>query len=229
MRLLILDDEVEIGSNLQFMLQESGFDVDYFDNARDAYIAATHDYYDLMIIDISLEPRAQYGALYSGMDVVRSINEKKKVPYIYLTARADPLDVTQGLYSGAEDYVTKPYTLSVLIARIRTVMRRLNQVSEQPVVLTCRDLKLDLIGHKVLVKGKEVPLTKKQFDVLTHLLKHKNCVVSRKQLAKEVWGYDGKFLHAETNTIDVTMKRLRSLIPKGYIKTIRGVGYAIEE
>ncbi|WP_223592342.1 response regulator transcription factor [Neobacillus bataviensis] len=229
MRLLLLDDETVIGSFLQEMLQEASFEVDYYNNAKDTYNAALENEYDLMILDITLDPYAQHGLMRSGFDVARMVNEKKSVPYIYLTARADPADVTQGLYSGAEDYITKPYNIPVLIAKIQTVIRRLQNSSKPYIsIMSYKDLTISLINRRVTAGKQLIHLSPTLFDVLVCLVKNKNHAVSREEIAKEVWGYD-EISDSDKNKIDVAIKRLREMIPSDYIQTVRGVGYLLED
>lgn len=141
---------------------------------------------------------------------------------MYLTARADPTDVTQGLYSGAEDYITKPYNLSVLIAKIQTVVRRLEKSSKHDTgLLSYKDLSISLNSRRVTVGKQLVHLSPTLFDILVCLLKNKNHAVSRGELAKEVWGYDD-ISDSDKNKIDVSIKRLRETISSDYIKTVRG-------
>lgn len=229
LRLLLLDDDTEIGSFLQEMLQEASFEVDYYNNAKDTYDAALENEYDLMILDITLDPYAQHGLMCSGFDVARMVNEKKTIPYIYLTARADPADVTQGLYSGAEDYITKPYNIPVLIAKIQTVIRRLQNSSKPYIsIFSYKDLSISLVSRRVTVGKQLVHLSPTLFDILACLVKNKNHAVSREEIAKEVWGYDG-ISDSDKNKIDVAIKRLREMLPSDYIQTVRGVGYLLED
>ncbi|PGS54236.1 response regulator transcription factor [Bacillus sp. AFS041924] len=227
MRLLIMDDDREIGSFLQEMLQEASFEVDFFDNAKDTYYAALDNNYDLMLLDITLDSFAQYGLMCSGLDVARMISEKKNTPYMYLTARADPTDVTQGLYSGAEDYITKPYSLPILIAKIQTVLRRLGK-SSMSESLSYRDLTISLTNRRVTIGQEIASPSPILYDILVYLLKNKNQPVSREELANEVWQH-GDVSDSDKNKIDVAIKRLREILPAKYIQTVRGVGYIIED
>ncbi|WP_235832753.1 response regulator transcription factor [Gottfriedia acidiceleris] len=222
-----MDDDREIGSFLQEMLQEASFEVDFFDNAKDTYNAALENEYDLMLLDITLDPFAQYGLMCSGFDVSRLINEKKNTPYIYLTARADPTDVTQGLYSGAEDYITKPYSLPILIAKIQTVLRRLGK-STMTKSLSFKDITIFLSNRKVTLGQKTISPSPILYDILVCLLKNKNQPVSREDLAKEVWQHEN-ITDSDKNKIDVAIKRLREIIPSKYIQSVRGIGYIIED
>jgi DNA-binding response OmpR family regulator len=229
MRLLIMDDDTEIGSFLQEMLQEASFEVDYFDNAKDTYDAALDNDYDLMLLDISLDTYAQHGLLCSGFDVARIVNEKKNIPYMYITARTDPSDITLGLYSGAEDYITKPYNLPVLIAKIQTVLRRLEKSTMSKTgLLTSQDLAISLNNRRVTLNSQIVHLSPTLYDILVCLLNNKNNAVSREELAKVVWNHDD-VSESDRNKIDVSIKRLRESIPADYIKTVRGVGFIIED
>jgi len=179
---------------------------------------------DLLLVDWMLPDQ-------SGLELTRAIKRNKDtedMPVIMLTARADEHDKVTGLEGGADDYVTKPFSLRELTARIRALLRRTEQpVVEGPATVTLGDLTVDLAGHRLLRDGEPVPLKPKVFELLAFLLLHPGQVFSREQLLEHVWGYD---YAGETRTVDVHVHWLRTAIEPepaapALIQTVRGVGY----
>lgn len=165
----------------------------------------------------------------NGIEVCRRIRQFSNVPIIILTAKSDISDKVLGLDVGANDYLTKPFAIEELLARIR-VYERNNTVKSNNDVLKVKDIVMDNKTHQVLRAGKEVELTKKEYDLLEMLLINKNIVLTREQLIENVWGYE---YVGDTNVVDVFIRYLRSKIDDGFedklISTIRGVGYVIKE
>ena len=161
----------------------------------------------------------------SGMEVLRRIRRTSSVPIIMLTARDSVVDKVSGLDSGASDYITKPFAIEELLARIRTALRKTMQV-----VLSASGLLLDTGRHTVTVLGIPIELTKREFDLLHYLLKNKGLVISREALLENVWGFD---FTGETNAVDVYVRFLRGKIDEVFniklIHTVRGVGYVIKD
>ena len=178
--------------------------------------------HDLILLDIMLP------AL-SGMEVLRRLRRESQVPVIMLTARDTVVDKVSGLDSGADDYITKPFAIEELLARIRAALRKRPAAQEAP-RLTCGPLVMDVERHEVTVKGTEVELTRREFDLLRCLLEHKEKVLTREALLDHVWGFD---FAGETNAVDVYIRFLRSKIDEKFgvkiIHTVRGVGYVIRE
>ena len=164
-----------------------------------------------------------------GMEVLRRLRRESQVPVIMLTARDSVIDKVSGLDSGADDYITKPFAIEELLARIRAALRK-RPHSQEGTVLTAGPLEMDVDRHAVTVKGQGVELTKKEFDLLRHLLENKGRVLSREALLDSVWGFD---FVGETNSVDVYIRFLRSKIDEAFgvklIHTVRGVGYVIRE
>ena len=162
------------------------------------------------------------------MEVLRRLRRESQVPVIMLTARDSVMDKVSGLDSGADDYITKPFAIEELLARIRAALR--GRGGNQGQTLTAGELVMDVERHQVTVKGQEVELTKKEFDLLHHLLENKGRVLTREALLDRVWGFD--FI-GETNSVDVYIRFLRSKIDEAFglklIHTVRGVGYVIRE
>lgn len=222
-KLLLLEDEVEIGSTLNMVLTKEGYQVTWAQDGEQAITAAKEDNFDLMVLDVMLK----HGAVSNGMEVARRIQTFKDIPYVLLTSRSDSFDIMLALDMGAEDYITKPYDMTVLLARLRAIMRRLDHANKKENVLVCCDkIVLNLDCHTVRVEGKHVQLSNQLFQLLLYLVRNKDKVVSKEELYKNVWGYDHKDGYS-TNTLEVNIKRLRKAIGQDYIRTIRGKGYII--
>jgi DNA-binding response OmpR family regulator len=162
------------------------------------------------------------------MEVLRRLRRSTSMPVILLTARDSVIDKVQGLDSGADDYITKPFAIEELLARIRAALRK--TASPGGEVLTASKLILDTARRTVTVEGNKISLTKREFDLLHYLMKNKGLVVSREQLLEHVWGFD---FEGETNAVDVYVRFLRGKIDETYglrlIHTVRGVGYVIKD
>jgi DNA-binding response OmpR family regulator len=167
----------------------------------------------------------------NGMEVLRRIRRLSSVPVIMLTARDSIVDKVSGLDHGADDYITKPFAIEELLARIRTALRRSGAgLAQEESVLSAGDLRLDVLRRRVTVRGTPVELTKREFDLLKYLLENKGVVASREALLQNVWGFD---FEGETNAVDVYIRFLRSKIDEVFgiktISTVRGVGYVIRD
>ena len=164
----------------------------------------------------------------SGMEVLRRLRRESQVPVIMLTARDSVVDKVSGLDSGADDYITKPFAIEELLARIRAALRTKSGRDSQ--MLAVGPLAMEVESRRVTVRGQEVELTKKEFDLLRHLLENKGRVLTREALLDSVWGFD---FVGETNSVDVYIRFLRSKIDEAFgiklIHTVRGVGYVIKE
>ena len=179
--------------------------------------------HELILLDIMLP------AL-SGMEVLRRLRRESQVPVIMLTARDTVVDKVSGLDSGADDYITKPFAIEELLARIRAALRKRPAAPADAPLLTCGSLVMDVERHTVEVDGRGVELTRREFDLLHYLLENKGKVISRESLLDNVWGFD---FVGETNAVDVYIRFLRSKIDEQFgvklIHTVRGVGYVIRE
>ena len=235
-KILVVEDEAKIARFVELELTHEGYEVDKVDNGRDAVDVALSNDYDLILLDILL-PQL------NGMEVLRRIRREKDVPVILLTARDAVMDKVAGLDAGADDYITKPFAIEELLARIRVALKRreVTQPVAEPAtpavapqaahhILTAKGVQLDVERHEVLVEGEPVELTNREFEVLKALLENLNIVMSRERLAQLACGYD---FVGETNIIDVYIRHLRSKIDDRYgiklISTVRGVGYVIRE
>lgn len=220
-KILIIEDEEKIARFIELELGYEGYTTTKaFDGRTGLELAETGEF-DLVLLDVML-PQL------SGMEVLRRIRRTSSVPIIMLTARDSVTDKVSGLDSGANDYITKPFAIEELLARIRTVLR--NTLPEDAGVLSASGLFLDTSRRTVTMKGKIIDLTKREFDLLHFLLKNKGIVISRETLLENVWGFD---FSGETNAVDVYVRFLRGKIDEVFniklIHTIRGVGYVIKD
>ncbi len=224
-RILIVEDEEKLARFVELELKYEGYEVDKAFNGRDGLdLAKTHPY-DLILLDIMLPGL-------SGIEVLRRIRQFSGIPVILLTARDGVVDKVTGLDGGADDYITKPFAIEELLARIRAALRKspADNRSESPDELSVGGLSLDPKKREVRVKDSLVYLTKKEFDLLYYLLENKDIVVNRETILEKIWGYD--FL-GETNAVDVYIRYLRTKIEEPFdlkiIHTVRGVGYVIKD
>ncbi|MES9681702.1 response regulator transcription factor [Gottfriedia acidiceleris] len=231
-RLLLLEDEHEIGSTLETVLKHEGYEVDWFVTGDEAVDSALNKDYDLLILDVMLKKTgdAFVSHVTSGLDVARIVNQNKKSPYLLLTSRSEPFDIMQGLDMGAEDYITKPYSLTVLLARIRSILRRVVQENNDATtsgIIKAGNIEANMLTHKVTVDDKPIHLANQLFDLLCYFIQRKNQIIPKEELYQEIWGYDPNELH-ETNNLEVNIRRLREKIGGNVIKNVRGRGYVLE-
>ena len=220
-RILLVEDEEKLARMVELELNYEGYAVEKAFDGRSGLERARSGEFDLVLLDIML-PQL------SGMEVLRRLRKESQVPVIMLTARDSVMDKVSGLDSGADDYITKPFAIEELLARIRAALRGRGE-REEP-LLTAGPLTMDVARRRVTADGREVELTKKEFDLLRHLLENKGRVLTREALLDSVWGYD---FVGETNSVDVYIRFLRSKIDEALglklIHTVRGVGYVIRE
>ena len=223
-RILLIEDEEKLARMVELELRYEGYEVEKAFDGRTGLELALAGGFDLILLDIMLP------AL-SGMEVLRRLRKESAVPVIMLTARDTVVDKVSGLDMGADDYVTKPFAIEELLARIRAALRkRPAQAEEAAPLLTAGPLSMDTERHEVTVNGQAVTLTRREFDLLRCLLEHKEKVLTREALLDQVWGFD---FAGETNAVDVYIRFLRSKIDEQFgvklIHTVRGVGYTIRE
>lgn len=222
MRILLIEDERRLSNIIKKGLEEDGFAVDAaFDGEEGQYMAESESY-DLIILDVML-PKID------GITVCKNVRKKgHKTPILMLTAKSAVEDKVMGLDSGADDYMTKPFSFLELRSRIRALIRRTGR--DVTTTLTIADLTVDPLKHKVERGGKNIPLTPKEFSILEFLLHHKNEVVTRTMVTEHVWDYNFEGI---SNVVDVFLANLRKKIDKNtskkLIHTIHGVGYKISE
>jgi two-component system response regulator VicR len=222
-RVLVVDDEKLIVKGIRFSLEQDGMEVDCAYDGEEALSYARSKDYDIILLDIML-PK------FTGFEVCQQIREFSNVPIVMLTAKGDDMDKILGLEYGADDYITKPFNILEVKARIRAIMRRTERkekAEEAAKIIESKDVKLDCEGRRVYIAGKEINLTAKEFEVLELLMLNPNKVYSREGLLKIVWGAD---YPGDVRTVDVHIRRLREKIevspsePK-YVHTKWGVGY----
>ena len=226
-KILLVEDEEKLARMVELELKYEGYQVDKAADGRTGLDMAQTGDYDLILLDIMLP------AL-NGMEVLRRLRRESQVPVIMLTARDTVMDKVAGLDAGADDYITKPFAIEELLARIRAALRNkaegAAEVPGQVGKLMAGPLTMDVDRHEVSVNGQEVELTRREFDLLRYLLENKEKVVTREVLLDNVWGFD---FVGETNTVDVYIRFLRSKIDERFhiklIHTVRGVGYVIRE
>lgn len=224
-RILIVEDEEKLNRMIELELKYEGYETGKALDGRTGLDMALSGGYDLVLLDIMLPGL-------NGLEVLRRIRkENEHLPVILLTARDTTMDKVSGLDSGADDYVTKPFAIEELLARIRTALRKHAKAAAAPAeetAYTVQDVRLEKDARRVLVNGAEVKLTRKEFDLLECLMEHRGKVMDRSSLLEQVWGYD---FAGETNSVDVVVRFLRSKIDEPYgltlIETVRGVGYVI--
>jgi DNA-binding response OmpR family regulator len=226
--ILIVEDEEKLARFIELELTFEGYVVEKAADGRTGLALAQSKHFDLIALDIMLPGL-------NGLEVLRRIRQTSSVPVIMLTARDDTMDKVAGLDGGANDYITKPFAIEELLARIRAVLRNSAPAREsvrntEHTMISSGALRMNLDSREVWVGDAAVELTKKEFDLLAYLMQNKGLVMSRDRLLDSVWGYD---FVGETNAIDVYIRYLRAKIeePFGlkFIQTIRGVGYIIRE
>lgn len=221
-KILIVEDEKQMSAFIEMELTHEGYKVDTAYDGREGLEMVERNEYNLILLDIMIPSL-------NGIEVCRRIRQFSNVPIIMLTAKSDIPDKVLGLDVGANDYLTKPFAIEELLARIRVYTRN-DAVKKKHDVIKVKDIIMNNITHEVWRDGREIQLTKKEYDLLETLLVNKNIVLSREKLIEEVWGYD---YVGDTNLVDVFIRYLRSKIDEGHedklITTIRGVGYVIKD
>jgi DNA-binding response OmpR family regulator len=220
MNILLVEDEKGVANFIKKGLEEEHYDVELAVDGEEGFSLASKNQYDLLILDIMLPG-------ISGIDLCKKLREMEiQSPVLMLTAKDSVKDKVLGLESGADDYLTKPFSFEEFLARVHALLRR---KQDKLTELRFRELRVDTITHKVFINDTEVALRPKEYALLLYLLKNKGRVVSRTQILANVWGYD---FNPNTNFVDVHIKALREkigrLTPTSFIRSVRGVGYTIE-
>ena len=221
-KILIVDDEPLIVKGLKYSLEQDGYEIDSAQDGEEAITKFFAGQYDLVLLDVML-PKIE------GMEVCQRIRERSNVPIIMLTAKGDDMDKILGLEYGADDYMTKPFNILEVKARIKTIFRRTAMTARESSqrIITVRDIQLNMNNRSVTIAGREVNLTAKEFDLLQLFITNRGKVFSRESLLETIWKYD--YL-GDLRTVDVHIRRLREKIEKTpsqpeYIFTKWGVGY----
>ena len=222
MRVLIVEDEKKVAAFIKKGLEEETYAVDVAYNGEDGLHMGMENQYDLIVLDLMLP-------IINGLEVLSRLRENKTdTPILLLTAKDSVEDKVTGLNTGADDYLTKPFAFSELLARIRVLLRR-GKV-ETKTVLQIKGLSLDLVSHKVKRNDEEIELTGKEYSLLEYFMRNQGKVLTRTMIAEHVWDYN---FDTFTNVIDVYVNHLRKKVDKGYpeklLHTLRGVGYIMKE
>ena len=222
-KILVVEDEVKLARFVELELRYEGYDVTVCHDGKEGLQQITDGTYDMVLLDLMLPGL-------TGIEICRRVRKFSQVPIIMLTAKGEVMDKVLGLDSGADDYLTKPFAIEELLARMRVAFKHSPEPETKHPLLQVKDLKIDTEKRMVTVEDKVVDLTKKEYELLTYLVRNKNVVLSREQILNEVWGYS---YIGETNVVDVYIRYLRAKIDeafgKKYILTIRGVGYYVKE
>jgi two-component system, OmpR family, alkaline phosphatase synthesis response regulator PhoP len=222
-KILVVDDEKNIVELVRYNLEKEGYEVLTAYDGITAVDLARQDSPDLVILDIMLPGQG-------GLEVCRILRKETRIPIIMATAKGEEIDKILGLELGADDYVTKPFSPRELVARVKAVLRRTSAKAEEKDELVFDELTINLVKHEVKVRGVEVDLKPKEFDLLKLLSINPGKVFTRDFLLEQLWGYD--YL-GDTRTVDVHMRRLRQKIEKDasspvYLKTVHGIGYKFQ-
>ena len=228
-KILIIEDEEKIGRFVELELSHEGYETDKATNGREGLEKIESGGYDLVILDIMLPEL-------NGIEVLRRARRTTDVPVILLTARDSVTDKVSGLDMGANDYITKPFAIEELLARIRAILRSSEKAAEKAPeqaekeedgsILSCSGVEMNTDSHEVTYNGQPVELTNREFILLRTLMENKNVAMTREKLLCDAWGYD---YYGETNIIDVYVRYIRHKTSDDVIKTIRGVGYIVSD
>ena len=228
-KILIIEDEEKIARFVELDLSHEGYETDKATNGREGLEKIESGGYDLVILDIMLPEL-------NGIEVLRRARRTTDVPVILLTARDSVTDKVSGLDMGANDYITKPFAIEELLARIRAILRSSEKAAEkapEPAekeedgsILSCSGVEMNTDSHEVTYNGEPVELTNREFILLRTLMENKNVAMTREKLLCDAWGYD---YYGETNIIDVYVRYIRHKTSDDVIKTIRGVGYIVSD
>ena len=222
-KILIVEDEAKIARFLELELKHEGYDTEIAGDGRTGLEKALKKDIDLVLLDIMLPGL-------SGIEVCRRVRQESQVPVIMLTAKDDVTDKVAGLDMGADDYITKPFAIEELLARIRVALNRHARPGQRPNILTHGKLTLNLSSHSAHYGEDELTLTKKEYELLEYLLRNKNIALTREQLLNNVWDYN---YFGDTNVVDVYIRYLRQKIDDRFgvhiISTVRGVGYIMKD
>ena len=219
--ILVVEDDSKIARLLELELRHAGYAVTVATDGRTGLERALADDIDLVLLDVMLPQM-------SGLEVVRRLKEERPLlPVLMVTARGDRYDKVSGLDLGADDYITKPFEIEEVLARIRAFlrMRQLVRQDHSEQVLTYETLTVDVNRHEVYCDGKKVELTRREFDLLVFFLENPERVLTRDQLVEHVWGFD---YYGDTNVVDVYVRYVRKKLTGSWIQTVRGVGYILK-
>lgn len=222
-KILIIEDEKQIARFIELELKHEGYDVYVSFDGREGLKKVEEIHPDLILLDIMLPG-------INGMEVCRRVRQFSNIPIIMVTAKDEITDKVMGLDIGADDYITKPFAIEELLARIRATLRKSKQLNIVHEILTIGDLTIDTSKRLVSRDGKIIELTKREYDLIEYLVRNKGIILTREQILENVWGFS---YMGDTNVVDVYIRYLRSKIDQHFktklIHTVRGVGYKCEE
>lgn len=221
-KILVIEDDIKIARFIELELTHEGYSVICENDGRSGLARAMEEVVDLVILDVMLPTL-------NGMEVLRRLRQNGDTPVIMLTAKDDVTDKVMGLDLGADDYMTKPFAIEELLARIRRMLKRKDTAAKRSPALAVGGLRLDPDQHVIRYQEDLIELTKREYDLLKYLMENKNIVLSREKILEAVWGYE---FQGDTNVIDVYIRYLRCKIDDRYgtqyIHTVRGVGYVLK-
>ena len=219
-KILVVDDEKVLVKGIKFNLENEGYEVEVGYDGEQAVELARNGGFDLVILDLMM-PKID------GLQACMRIREFSNVPIIMLTARSEERDELQGFSLGVDEYISKPFSPKILVARVEAILRRTNQLGQDE-ALTCGGITVDKTAHRVIIDGKDVDLSYKEFELLTYFMENKGIALSREKILNNVWNYD---YFGDARTIDTHVKKLRSKLGEegNLIKTIWGMGYKMDE
>lgn len=215
-KILIIEDEKEIRNILRVYLNTFGYEVEEAEDGEEGINLFYAKTFDLVLLDVMLPKK-------DGWSICREIKQYSSVPVIIMTARTDENDEVFGLELGADDYITKPFSNKVLVARIKTILK--NRENRKEDILKVGNIEINDISHTVNVNGRKVELAPKEYEILMYMIKNSNIALRREKMLVEIWGYD---FDGSDRIIDVHIKNLRKKIGEEYIKTVRNIGYKFE-
>ncbi len=216
--ILVIEDEENIASFIKMELMYEGYSVDISHDGKEGLNKALNQKFDLIILDLMLPSL-------NGIEICRRVRKTGTIPIIMLTSRDSVVDKVSGFQMGADDYIVKPFAIEELLARIEAIFRRISNTKRNSNLLKFKDVVINIESRTVECGEKEISLTAKEYDLLLHLVKNRNKVLTRDYLIENIWGYD---YDGENNIVDVYIRHLRSKLNNDdYIQTVRGIGYVI--
>lgn len=222
-KILLVEDEVKLARFVELELKYEGYEVTVCHDGREGMNRIMDEEFDMILLDLMLPGL-------TGIEICRRVRKFSRVPIIILTAKDEVMDKVAGLDSGADDYLTKPFAIEELLARMRVAFKHSEGLTAKKTILRVQSMEINTEKRMVTVGGKVVDLTKKEYELLCYLVQNKDIVLTREQILNQVWGYS---YMGETNVVDVYIRYLRAKIDEAFgekfIHTIRGVGYYVKE
>ena len=219
-KILLLEDDLSLINGLSFAFRKQGFELAVVRTLKEANELWGEGKYDLLVLDVSLPDG-------TGYEFCKKVRQVSKVPIIFLTASDEEMNIIMGLDIGGDDYITKPFSMPVLIRKIAAILRRTSKQEDTPHIMSYKDLTLDLDGYKVYSSEGNIELTPREFEILRELLNHKGRILTRQNFLQTLWKYE---FFGDERIIDTHIKNLRKKLGTvDYIETIRGVGYRIDK